>query len=333
MAINLLELQPNKVSRDLSGYITYIYGRPKTGKTTLASQMPKALILAFEPGYRALPGVMAQDITSWSEMRQVYRELKKPEIQELYKCLVVDTIDIAADRCKKYICQQNDIEDLGDLGYGRGWTKFKEEFNEIFRGLTQLGYAVYFIGHDKEEHVDLGNGSSLTKYRPALSSSARTVIAGMSDIYGFAHEKYANQPSVLTLRCSDGTIECGGRFKYLAEEIPMSYDALTKALQEAIDKEAEETGNHYVTDEKITPVPTEKTYDFEGMKQRFTEIVGELMSANQSNGAKITEIVNTYLGKGKKVSDCNANQAEQLELILIDLEELVKTIENPAPAE
>lgn len=30
MAINLLALQPHKVSRDLSGYITFIYGRPKT---------------------------------------------------------------------------------------------------------------------------------------------------------------------------------------------------------------------------------------------------------------------------------------------------------------
>lgn len=30
MGIDLLKLSPNKVSRDLSGYITYIYGRPKT---------------------------------------------------------------------------------------------------------------------------------------------------------------------------------------------------------------------------------------------------------------------------------------------------------------
>ena len=32
----LLDIQPHKVSRDLSGYITYIYGKGKTGKTTLA---------------------------------------------------------------------------------------------------------------------------------------------------------------------------------------------------------------------------------------------------------------------------------------------------------
>jgi predicted AAA+ superfamily ATPase len=35
MAINLLNLKPHKVSRDLSGYITFIYGPPKVGKTTL----------------------------------------------------------------------------------------------------------------------------------------------------------------------------------------------------------------------------------------------------------------------------------------------------------
>jgi len=29
MAINLLALEPNKVSRDLSGYITYLYGAAK----------------------------------------------------------------------------------------------------------------------------------------------------------------------------------------------------------------------------------------------------------------------------------------------------------------
>ena len=69
MAFDLLNIQPHKVSKDLSGYITYIYGAPKTGKTTLATQMDGALLLAFEPGYHALPGVMAQDVTSWADMK------------------------------------------------------------------------------------------------------------------------------------------------------------------------------------------------------------------------------------------------------------------------
>ena len=118
MAIDLLAIQPHKVSRDLSGYITFIYGAYKTGKTTLATQMGKSLLLAFERGYNALPGVMAQPVTSWTEMKQIHRELKKPEVKAFYNAVVVDGIEIAAEFCKKYICNQNDIEELGDLGYG-----------------------------------------------------------------------------------------------------------------------------------------------------------------------------------------------------------------------
>ena len=97
MGFNLLELTPHKVSRDLSEYITYVYGKPKTGKTTLATQMPNSLLLAFERGYNALPGVIAQDVTTWAEMKQIYRELKKPEVQAVYKALVVDTV---SDICR-----------------------------------------------------------------------------------------------------------------------------------------------------------------------------------------------------------------------------------------
>lgn len=323
MAIDLLNLTPHKVSRDLSGYITYIYGAPKCGKTTLASQMDKPLLLAFEPGYHALPGVMAQDVTSWAEMKQVYRQLKDPRVQEMYRCVIVDTIDIAADRCKKYICNQNGIEDLGDLGYGKGWTKFKEEFNEVFRGLTQLGYAVFFIGHEKLEVVDNPDGTKTTKIRPQLSNSTKTVIAGMADIYGYAHQKAAGEMSVLTLRDGSGIIECGCRFKYMPLEIVMSYKNLVNALNEAIDQEAQETNNMYVTDERIV-APSEVTYDYDALMDEFQSIVGTLMNKGTANGPKITAIVEKYLGKGKKVSDTTSDQAEFVYLIVSDLKDEFK---------
>ena len=318
MAIDLLALQPHKVSRDLSGYITYIYGAPKCGKTTLAVQMEKALLVAFEPGYHALPGVMAQDVTSWAEMKQLYRQLKDPRVQEMYRCVIIDTIDIAADRCKKYICNQNGIEDLGDLGYGKGWTKFKEEFNEVFRGLTQLGYAVFFIGHDKPESIDNPDGTKTLKIRPALSNSTKTVIAGMADIYGYAHQKAAGEMSVLTLRDSSGTIECGCRFKYMPTEIVMNYKNLVNDLNEAIDKEAAETAGQFVTNERIV-APSAVTYDDDALMAEFQDWVGQLMSKGTTNGPKITAIVEKYLGKGKKVGDTTPEQAEFVSLIVADI--------------
>lgn len=292
------------------------------GKTTLATQMDGALLLAFEPGYHALPGVMAQDVTSWADMKQIFRELKKPEVKETFKAIIVDTIDIAADRCKKYICNQNDIEDLGELGYGRGWTKFKEEFNEIFRGLTQLGYAVFFIGHDKLESVENPDGSKIQKIRPALSNSVKTVISGMADIYGYSHQKSIGEMSVLTLRDSSGTIECGSRFHYLPDEITMSYNNLVTAIHDAIDKEAEETNGRFVTNEPIEVV-TETEYNYDALMEEFKALVSTLMARSQTFGTKITGIVEKYLGKGKKVGDTTPEQAEFIYLIISELKEML----------
>ena len=324
MAINLLNIEPHKVSKDLSGYITYIYGAPKTGKTTLATQMPGALLLAFEAGYNALPGVIAQDVTTWGEMKQVYRELKKPEVKAAYKAVVIDTIDIAAEKCQKYVCQQNGIDNLGDLGYGKGWTAYKQEFNEVFRGLAQLGYAVFFIGHDKEVQIGEGNDAK-TIIRPALSNTTKTVIAGMADIYGYAHQTKANSMSVLTLRSSDGSIECGGRFKYLPTEIEMSYDNLANAVHEAIDKEAAEHDGKFVTEERqtITEAPT---FDFNALVEEFNNLAGQLMNKNSAYYAPlITSIIDKYLGKGKKVADATPEQAEFISLIVNEIkEDLIK---------
>jgi hypothetical protein len=322
-AINLLNIQPHQVSRDLSGYITFIYGAPKTGKTTLATQMKGSLLLAFERGYNALPGVIAQDITSWSEFRQVYRELKKPEVKANFNAVILDTIDIAADMCQKYICNQKDIESLGDLGYGKGWTAFKEEFNEVIRGLTQLGYAVFFIGHHKEVTVTDPDGTERIVIRPSLSNSTRTVVEGMADIYGYAHQSRASEMSVLTLRSPDDSISCGGRFKYLPNEIPLSYSNLVSALSEAIEKEAAENGGQFVTNEKLKVTTLEKEYDYDEMMKQVNELINKLMTLNQSNAVKITSVIEKYLGKGRKVADCTPTQCEQLELIILDLNDLL----------
>ena len=322
MAIDLLSLQPHKVSRDLSGYITFVYGAPKTGKTTLATQMEGCLLLAFEPGYHALPGVIAQDVTTWGEMKQVYRELRKPEVQATFKAVIIDTIDIAADRCKKYICQQNDIEDLGDLGYGKGWTKFKEEFNEVFRGLTQLGYAVFFIGHHKEATItDPATGAEKIIIRPSLSNSTREVIAGMADIYGYARQRGEGQMSQLVLRNTDGSIECGSRFKYIDNEITLGYQNLVNTIQKAIDKEAAELGGKFVTDERVV-APIAVTYDYDALMKEFSTIAGQLMERDSAvNQPKITAIVDKYLGKGKKISEAKPDQAEFIHLIVSEIKE------------
>ena len=321
MAIDLLSITPNKVSRDLSGYITYIYGPAGVGKTTLCTQFPSPLLLAFETGYHALPGIMVQDVTTWGEMKQVLRELKKPAVREKFKTIVIDTLDIAGTLCEKHICSQLGIETLGEGGWSvNGWSRYKKEIEETFRSIVQLNYALVFISHDKDKTFKRKDGSEYNQIIPTAQSSINEIAKNMVDIYGYAA---INQDGTrkLIFRSADGSVDCKSRFKYMPSEIELNYDALVKALNDAIDKEAAEHGNQFITTERATEVIA-PTYDYDALMEEFQTLTGELMQKDSPGyGPKIKEIVDHYLGKGKKVSETTRDQAEFIDLIVGEIKE------------
>lgn len=292
----------------------------KVGKTTFGSQLPGALILAFERGYNSLPGVMAQDITSWGELRQVMRELKKPEVHEVYKSIIIDTVDVAATMCEKYICNQLGIENIGDGGWtNNGWSKYKKEFEDTFRSMAQLGYAILFISHSADKTFTRKDGTTYNQLVPTCQRSVNEIVKGMADIYACAD--IVNGERKLILRSLDGTVDCGCRFKYIEPEIPFSYQSLVDALNRAIDKEAVETGGQFVTNERhvenIAP-----SYDYDALMAEFQTLAGELTAKNGAfYGPKIVQIIDKYLGKGKKITDTTPDQAEFVYLIVSEIKE------------
>ena len=322
MAINLLTIEPNRVSRDLSGYISYLFGAAKVGKTTLCSQFPKSLILAFEAGTNALPGVMVQPITRWSEFKEVLRELKKPEVKEKFSSIIIDTLDVASGMCDKYICNQLGIDSIGDGGWSNnGWTRYKKELEESFRTITQLGYALVVISHDADKTFKRKDGSEYNQIVPTAQKSANNIVKDMADLYMYAYLDENTKERKLMLRSLDGTVDCGTRFKYMPAEIPLDYNALVKALNDAIDKEAKEHDNKYVTDER-TETPQPVKYNYEGLMEEFNNLVGPLMQKNsQYYGPRIVSIVEKYLGKGKKISDTTIDQVDFVHLIVTEIKE------------
>ena len=319
-----MKIQPHKVSRDLSGYITYLYGPGKIGKTTFGSQMPKPLLLAFEKGYNAIPNIQAADVSTWSEMKQILRQLKRPEVKQRYQSIIVDTIDIAAAACEKYIIDQNNVDTLNQIPYGQGWVQVKRELESTFRAVTQLGYAVLFISHDKDKTFKRQDGTEYNQIVPTLSNSYNEIIKNMVDIYGYAHlvikEGVPNR--ALTLRSLDGTVDCGSRFRYMQPEISFSYNSLVDSLNQSIDKEAERAGKEFITNERNTSTSYEEL-DFDALYKECSTMLKSIPPEKKEYyRPRIEEIIGRNLGKGKKISQITRNQVEQLSLIVYDLREL-----------
>ncbi len=328
MANALTMIKPHEVSRDLSGYSVLFYGTPKSGKTTIASHFPKALVFAFEKGYSAIPGIMAMPVNNWREFRNFLIDLRDDETKEMFKTIVIDTADIAWDYCVDYICQQNGVTKINEIPYGGGYQLASREFDTCIRKILQLNYGLVLISHSKEKTLKDEQGNEYDQIMPTLENKARLICERTCDIIGMCRPVKEADGSVETrlfLRETPRYV-AGSRFKYIVDSIPFTYDNLVNAIADAIDKEAAETGNKYVTATRANLYiePEAKTYDFKALIDEFGALVGKLMETNPAvNRSKIASIVAEYMGDNRKVSDCTEEDAPQLDLIVQELRSLI----------
>lgn len=341
MAIDLLSIQPHQVSRDLRGYSVFFYGDPKTGKTTTAAHFSESLLLAFEKGYNAIPGIMAQPINSWSEFKQVLRQLKKEEIKEKFSTIIVDTADIAYDYASKYICDNAKrpdgsfgVDNIADIPFGKGYGLVGQEFDECLRSIVQMNYGLVLISHATDKTFKDENGQEYNKIVPTLDKRATNIVSRMTDIIGYSRAFTDEEGKTSTKLFIRGTQRymAGSRFKYTPEYIDFSYENLVNAIAEAIDKQAQLEGQEYFTNESSNLyIDTTKELNFDTLMEQFQTIVSDLMEKTEPAEfdsywqPRLTETIEKYLGKGNKISNCNRTQVEAVSLIVADLQELVST--------
>ena len=335
--IDLLSLTPHQVSRDLRGYTVFFYGDPKTGKTTTASRFPESLLLAFEKGYNAIPGIMVQPLNSWAEFRKTLRELKKEEVKEKFSTIIIDTADIAYDYCVRYICdnaKRSDggfgVDAISDIPFGKGYGLVSQEFDECLRSIVQLDYGLVLISHATDKVFTDEQGKEYNKIVPTLDKRASNIISRMTDIIGYArvvkNEKGENSTK-LFLRGTDRFM-AGSRFKYTPDYIDFTYQNLVDAIAEAIDKQSQEEDKSFFTDKRNNLFKdTAKELDFDALMLDFDNIINRLIAKGEDEfkefyAPRVTQITDKYLGRGQKVSQMSREQVEALSLIIDDLHEL-----------
>ena len=329
---NLLDIKPHQVSRDLRGYSVFLYGEAKSGKTTVATKFPKHLLLAFEKGYNAIPGAMAQPINSWGEFRKALRQLKNDDVRAAFETIIIDTADIAYDYCERYICSNAGVDSIGDIPYGKGYKMAAKEFDEQLRSILQMNYGLVLISHATDKTFKDQNGQEYNQIVPTLDSKPRNIVTRMADIIGYSRiiELPDGEKSTKLFMRGTPRFIAGSRFKYTPDYIDFGYNQLVNAIAEAIDKQAAEEGNECFTDKRSNLyIPVVEELDFDKLMLEFNSLITKLSSESDEETfanywqPRITQVIEKYLGKGMKASQCTRDQVEALDLIVSELRGLI----------
>lgn len=338
MALDLTKIEEHKVKAGVQGKMFFIYGGAKTGKTTVACQFSKPLLLAFEPGYNLINGVKAVPVTSWLDMKNYAKQLRKDEVRALYDTIIIDTAPLMWGCAEKFVKTQKDIEDLTDLGFGKGYRAVRDEFQDVINSLGQMGYTLIFIAHaEKKDYTDtMGvNHSGIT---PALDKRPKEIISGLVDVYMFVNEEAdgnGGNRSIAYLRggvYGNTEIEAGSRYgEGLPIKIDFSYDELVKAVQSA--DEAMLSAGVKISTENKTILEEAKEIESTSKKRTFSDVykdvtttinqLKERIVAGESELAEsMTAIIEQYLGAGKKITEATPAQQDLVEAALAELKEL-----------
>ena len=324
--MHLWEVEKNVISRDLKGKYVLLYGKPKSGKTTAACSFPDAVLLAFEKGYNAIGNAYPFDINKWSDFKLALRDLEDARSKERFKTVIIDTVSICWEMCEKYICQQNGVQKIGDVPWGGGYTACKKEFETSIRRITQLGYGVVLIAHSASRVEKTADGSDIEIISPDLPKRAAEVCNGIVDIIGYIGNEWVNGERKRWLYTRETpTLFAGSRFKYMPDKIPFGYEQLVNAIADAIEMAEQKDGATVVDSVKVK---TEEVLDFNTIRARAQELwmklVGSGDSANPEMATAILKKIEMTMGRRMKLSEFTEDQAELLNLVVIDMESMLK---------
>ena len=321
--IDILTIEPTVISRDLKGKYLLIYGKPKTGKTTMASRFPKNLLIAFEKGYNAIDGIKAVDINKWSEFRQVLRQLEKPEAQAMYDTITIDTTTIAYEMCEQFVCSQNGVQSIRDIPWGQGWALTKKEFETCLRKITMLGYGLVLISHIETRKEKTADDSEIEILAPSMPKRCYEVVNQIVDIIGYIATEWddeGNSQRWLYTRQTP-TVMAGSRFPYLAPKIKIGYDELVAAINEDIDKQRDMDGATVV--DKLEQ-KKEEELSFNEIRDEAQKIWAKLVNADPANAERVLKKVEMIFGKKLKLSEITEDQKDPFFLVLLEMRDMAK---------
>lgn len=211
-----LPTQKVKASR-VSPKSLIIYAPPKTGKTTIISQLDNCLLLDLENGSDFVDALKLK-VNSLKDLYEIGEEIKKQG--KPYKRIAIDTISALENWCEdsaKKLYMETPIgknfkgKSVLELANGGGYLWLRIAFNQWRTYIETLADEIIFIGHLKEKMIDV-QGKEVNAKDIDLTGKLKSITCSVVDAVGYLYRE--NGKLMITFKSTD-EIVCGSRCDHL----------------------------------------------------------------------------------------------------------------------
>ena len=189
-----------------------LYGKPKSGKTTLVSQLENCLIIDLEGGSEFLEAlsVQARTINDLGEISRAIQEQITATGKKPYKYITIDNATRLEELCLGYaktlyqltpIGKSYNGDDVRTLPNGGGYMYLRQAVRKVLDMFRNLTDNFILIGHVKEKMINK-EGEELSEMALDLVGKLGDITCGEADAVGYIYRK--KNETIISFEGGDG---------------------------------------------------------------------------------------------------------------------------------
>jgi len=321
---NILDLEVNKVSKDINDYSLMLLGKTGIGKSPFVAQLygKKAIMLSLDNSQKGIAGIYSVPIDSYETLSFYINQLMNPEVRKKFDVVIIDTITMMDYLCEKSVLDTYGKDTISDcLPYNKAWKIVDKRFIDIITKLSKMQYTMVYVCHPKEVKYKVGNREFI-KIEPKISDRIKDFFISQIDIRLYVD--YAENGERVLYTKGNAFFDARCRVASLPDT--MLFDA--KLLRELFEAGVEEK-----VDKEFLAESGEVNKNVAFRPDRsFEEVINDIKELGNSLtkkglGDKAMAIVNEELGldengQQRTLADATERMIPALEDILIKMKEL-----------
>jgi hypothetical protein len=208
-----------------------IYGVEGVGKTSLAVELPKPILIDTEAGSHQFT-CSRITVGNDQQLDEAIRALMTEPNE--YQTVIIDTIDWAEKYQSEKICRARKVENITDLSHGTGYTLSRDAFVKFLldlNGFIRLGKHVILIGHAQVKTIQLPEiVEPFDRWELKLDKRNSETVTEWADFQLFVNF------DIRTAKAKDGTVRAiAGHDRLIYPMHSAAYDAKNRlGMKEAV---------------------------------------------------------------------------------------------------